>query len=128
MESEIFASAIARILDDNKAQDIVILNVSNVCSLSDYFIIATGSSTPHVRGLTETVRKKIKDIFKKLPIGAETEKTNRWNLLDYGDVVVHIMHKTERETYQIEKFWSHAMTLERDVWEEKSKEYAKYEN
>ena len=51
-----------------------------------------------------------------------------WILLDYGDVVVHIMHKTERETYQIEKFWSHAMTLERDVWEEKSKEYAKYEN
>ena len=128
MESEIFASTIARILDDNKAQDVVILNVSNVCSLSDYFIIATGTSTPHVRGLTETVRKKVKDIFKRLPVGAETEKSNRWNLLDYGEVVVHIMHPVERETYKIEKFWSHAMTLEREVWEEKSKPYAKYED
>lgn len=127
VSSEKFASAIARILDDNKAQDIVILNVSNVCSLSDFFIIATGSSTPHVRGLTETVKKKIKDIFKKIPQGNETEKQNTWNLLDYGEVVVHIMHPTQRETYKIEKFWSHALTLEREIWEEQSKEYAQYE-
>ncbi|MBQ8848178.1 MAG: ribosome silencing factor [Candidatus Gastranaerophilales bacterium] len=125
--SEKFASVIARILDDNKAQDIVILNVSNVCSLSDYFIIATGNSTPQVRGLTETIRKKVKDIFKRLPIGLETEKQNSWNLLDYGEVVVHIMHTTQRETYKIEKFWSHALTLDRETWEENSKEYSIYE-
>ncbi len=126
--SEKFASVIARILDDNKAQDIVILNVSNVCSLSDYFIIAQGTSTSQIRGLTETVRKKIKDIFKRLPIGIEIEKQNRWNLLDYGEVVVHIMHAVERENYKIEKFWSHAMTLDRKIWEENSKEFATYEN
>ena len=125
--SEKFASVIARILDDNKAQDIVILNVSNVCSLSDYFIIATGNSTPQVRGLTETIRKKVKDLFKRLPIGLETEKQNSWNLLDYGEVVVHIMHTTQRETYKIEKFWSHALTLDRETWEENSKEYSIYE-
>ena len=128
LTSEKLASIIARILDDYKAQDIVILNVANVCSLSDYFIIANGSSTPHVRGLTETVRKKIKDIFKRLPMGEETEKQNRWNLLDYGEVVVHIMHPVERENYKIEKFWSHALTLDRKVWEEQSKEYSKYES
>lgn len=126
--SKKFASAIARFLDDNKAQDVVILNVSNVCSLSDYFIIATGNSTPQVRGLTETLRKKIKDIFKRFPLGEETEKTNKWNLLDYGEVVVHIMHPEQRETYKIEKFWSHALTLDRAEWEEESKEFAKYEN
>ena len=76
-------------------KDIVILNVANVSSLSDYFIIATGNSTPQVRGLTETIRKKVKDIFKRLPIGLETEKPNSWNLLDYGEVVVHIMHTTQ---------------------------------
>ena len=126
--SEKFASIIARILDDNKAQDIVILNVSNVCSLSDYFIIATGSSTPHVRGLTEIVRKKIKDIFKRIPQGEEKENQNRWNLMDYGEVVVHIMHSVERENYKIEKFWSHALTLDREVWEKQSEEYSMYEN
>ena len=125
--SEKLASVIARILDDNKAQDVVILNVANVCSLSDYFIIATGSSTPQVRGLTETVKKKVKDIFKRIPLGNATERANRWNLLDYGEVVVHIMHYVERENYQIEKFWSHAMTLDRQTWEENSKEFAMYE-
>ena len=125
--SEKLACAIARILDDNKAIDVAILNVASVCSLSDYFIIATGTSTTQVRGLTETLKKKIKDIFKKLPIGTEIERSNRWNLLDYGEVVVHIMHKVERENYQIEKFWSHAMKLDREVWEENSKEFAMYE-
>ncbi|MBR2069102.1 MAG: ribosome silencing factor [Candidatus Gastranaerophilales bacterium] len=125
--SEKFASVIARILDDNKAQDIVILNVANVCSLSDYFIIATGTSTPQVRGLTEIIKKKIKEIFKRIPIGNETERANRWNLLDYGEVVVHIMHPVERENYQIEKFWSHAMKVDREQWEENSKEFALYE-
>jgi len=124
--SEKLASVIARILDDNKALDVVILNVARVCSLSDYFIIATGTSTSQVRGLTETLRKKIKDIFKRIPIGVETERTNRWNLLDYGEVVVHIMHSAERENYQIEKFWSHAMKVSRETWEENSKEFAKY--
>ena len=125
--SEKLASATARILDDNKAIDVVILNVSSVCSLSDYFIIATGTSSTQVRGLTEIVKKKIKEIFKRLPIGSETERANRWNLLDYGEVVVHIMHSIERENYQIEKFWSHAMKVPRETWEENSKEFAKYQ-
>ena len=125
--SEKFASVIARILDDNKAKDIVILNVENVCSLSDFFIIATGSSTPHVRALTENIRKKIKDIFKRLPLGEESERLSKWNLLDYGEVVIHIMNQEQRDTYKIEKFWSHALTLERETWEEMSKEFAQYE-
>ncbi len=128
METTKLASAIARILDDSKADDIVILDVKNVCSLSDYFIIATGSSNTLVRGLTETVRKKIKDIFKRIPIGEEIEKLNKWNLLDYGDVVVHIMTSEQRENYKIEKFWSHALTLNRESWLELSKEYSMYEN
>ena len=90
--SEKFASTIARILDDNKAKDIVILNVANVSSLSDYFIIATGSATPHIKALTENLRKKIKDIFKRLPMGEESERLSKWNLLDYGEVVVHIIN------------------------------------
>ncbi len=125
--SEKFASAIARFLDDNKAKDIVILNVSNVCSLSDYFIIATGSSTPHIRALTENLRKKLKDVFKRLPLGEESERMSKWNLLDYGEVVVHIMTQEQRDIYKIEKFWSHALTLDREVWEEQSKEFAQYE-
>ena len=51
---------------------------------------------------------------------------NRWNLLDYGDVVVHILHKEERETYAIEKFWNHAFRVDREKWEKDSQEYSEY--
>ncbi len=121
------ASVAARILDDNKALDIVILNVSNVSVLSDYFVIAGANSTPQVKGLTNNVRGKIKDILSRTPRGDETDAKNTWNLLDYGDVVVHIMHKDQRENYKIEKFWNHALMVDRSVWEKESKEYAIYE-
>ncbi len=128
ISSKKLSCAIARILDDNKAKDVVILNVSNVSVLSDYFVIASATSTPQVKGLTNNVREKIKELFKKLPSGIESDTKNTWNLIDYGDVVVHIMHYEQRETYQIEKFWNHALKVERTVWEEESKEFSLYEN
>lgn len=128
ISSKKLASVTARILDDNKAKDIVILNVSNVSVLSDYFVIATAVSTSQVKGLTNNLREKIKEFFQRIPKGSENDAKNSWNLLDYGDVVVHIMHFEQRETYKIEKFWSHALKIEREIWEEESKEFAVYEN
>lgn len=125
--SKKLASTAARILDDNKASDIVILNVANVCVLSDYFVIASGLSTTQVKGLTSALREKIKELFGRIPSGDENDIKNRWNLLDYGDVVVHIMHAEQRDAYALEKFWNHAFKVERPVWEEESKEFAKYE-
>ena len=51
---------------------------------------------------------------------------NRWNLLDYGDVIVHVLHKEERETYALERFWSHAYCMDEAEWKEKSKDYTDY--
>ena len=127
LSSRKLSCVIARILDDNKGKDVVILNVSNVSVLSDYFVIATATSTPQVKGLTGNVRDKIKEITGRTPKGVENDSKNTWNLLDYGDVVVHIMHYEQRETYQIEKFWNHALKVDRETWEEESKEYALYE-
>ena len=56
----------------------------------------------------------------------ENDAKNRWNLLDYGDVIVHILHREERETYAIERFWNHAYCMEEKEWKEKSKEYTDY--
>ncbi len=124
--SKKLVSTIARILDDNKGKDIVILNVANVSVLSDYFVIVTANSTPQVKGLTENVKDKIKELFDRIPQGKENDAKNRWNLLDYGDVVVHIMHFEQRELYQIEKFWNHALKMDRETWEKESLEFAKY--
>ena len=126
ISSKKLASVVARILDDSKALDIVILNVANVCVLSDYFVIASAQSSTQVKGLTSTVREKIKEHFGRIPSGDENDLKNRWNLLDYGDVVVHILHKEEREMYAIEKFWSNAFSIPEDEWKKLSEEYKQY--
>ena len=124
--SDKFVSVIARILDDRKAQDIRILNISNISVLADYFVICSSDSPTHVKALTGYVREKIKDLFSRIPIGEENDNKNRWNLLDYGDVIVHVLHKEERETYALERFWNHAYCMDENEWKEKSKEFSDY--
>ena len=126
VSSKKLSSIIARVLDDKKAVDISVLNVANVCVLSDYFVIASATSTTQVKGLTSSLREKIKELFGRIPNGDENDLKNRWNLLDYGDVIVHIMHTEVRESYALEKFWNHALKISREEWEEESKEYSRY--
>jgi len=111
-----FACTIARILDEKKGGDIKILNIGNVSVLADYFVICSGDSTTQVKALTDYVKAKVKEIFQRKPCGDEKDEKNHWHLADYGDVVVHVLHKEERETYAIEKFWSHAFTVEEEKW------------
>lgn len=126
VESKKLASVIARILDDKQAKNIVILSISGVSVITDYFVIASGTSSTQVKALTGSVREKVKELFGRIPHGSENDDKNRWNLLDYGEVVVHIMHEEQRETYALEKFWNHALKLGREVWEKESEEYKVY--
>ncbi|MBQ8459507.1 ribosome silencing factor [bacterium] len=126
IDSKKFACIVAQFLDDKLGKDITILNISNVSSLADYFVIVTGDSTPHVKALMETVKDRVKLAFSRLPVRQENDAKNRWNLIDYGDVVVHILHKEERETYAIEKFWNHAFSIVEDEWRDISKDYSEY--
>ena len=77
--------------------------------------------------MSNNVYAKIKELFNRIPNGEENDMKNRWNLLDYGDVIVHVLHREERETYAIEKFWNHALRISEENWKEQSKEYATYE-
>ena len=126
ISSHKLACAVAQFLDDKLAKDITILNISHVSSLADYFVIASGDSTPQVKSLLENTKEKVKSVFKRLPVRSERDQKNRWNLLDYGDVVVHILHKEERETYALEKFWSHAFSITEDEWRKEAKEFSEY--
>lgn len=125
-DSKKLACVIARALDDKLGKDITILNISNVSSLADYFVIVTGDSTPQVKALMNNTKEKIKEIFSRSPLRMENDAKNRWNLLDYGDVVVHILHRDERETYAIEKFWNNAFSVSEQEWKELSKEYKEF--
>ena len=120
------ACIIARVLEDKIAKDISILNISNVSSFADYFVICSAQSNTQVKALTENLADKIKKTFQRLPHGRENDVKNRWNLIDYGDVVVHILHQEDRDAYAIEKFWNHAFSIPRETWLKESEEYSEY--
>lgn len=126
LDSKLLASVIARALDEKLGKDITILNISNVSSLADYFVIVTGDSTPQVKALMNNTKERIKELFSRSPVRFENDAKNRWNLFDYGDVVVHILHKEERQTYAIEKFWSNAFSIPEDEWKKLSEEYKEF--
>lgn len=120
------ACVIARILDEKLGKDISILNISHVSSFADYFVIVSGDVSTQVKALTNAVKLKMKDYFSLQPLRIEQDQKNRWNLVDYGSVIVHILQKDERETYAIEKFWNHAFSVSEDEWMKESEEYSEY--
>lgn len=122
------ACVIARVLDEKLGKDITILNISHVSSFADYFVIASGDVSTQVKALTNSVKLKIKDYFSLQPLRFEQDAKNRWNLLDYGEVVVHVLQKEERENYAIEKFWNHAFSVSEQEWKNESEEYSEYIN
>ena len=123
-----FACVVARILYEKIASNISILNISNVSSFADYFVICSAQTSTQVKALTENLSEKVKNTFSRLPLGKENDDKNRWNLIDYGDVVVHILKDEERDTYAIEKFWNHAYNIPKETWLKESVEYSEYEN
>ena len=126
LSSHKFACILARFLDDKIAKDISILNISNVSSFADYFVICSAQTNTQVKALTENLTDKVKQTLSRLPIGKENDLKNRWNLIDYGDVVVHILHQDDRDAYAIEKFWNHAFSIPRETWIKESEEYSDY--
>ncbi|MGN0173540.1 MAG: ribosome silencing factor [Acutalibacteraceae bacterium] len=90
-------------LDSKKAYDIKVIKVDDLTILGDYFVIATGSSSTQVKALADEVDEKMSEN------GIEPNhiegKTSGWILLDYGDVVIHVLGRNEREFYSLEKIW-----------------------
>ena len=91
-------------LDDAKAQDIVTLNVKRLTTIADTMIIASGTSTRHVKSIANSVREAAKAAINR-PVKMEGENVSEWILVDAGDVIVHIMVPQTREFYELEKLW-----------------------
>ena len=105
MNSEQLCTLIVEALDDIKAQDITKLDVRKMTSVTDYMIVASGTSNRHVKALVENVAEKAKEAGHK-PIGVEGEEGGEWVLLDLQDTLVHVMLPKVREFYNLEKLWS----------------------
>lgn len=109
------ASLAANLAESKKASDTLMLDTGKVSYLADYFVICSGDSPAQIRSIADEIDKA----FKKrgqVRLGTEQDKTYRWCLLDYGDVIIHVMHRNERQYYQLENFWSHAAIVPSEKW------------
>ena len=97
----------AALCQDMKANDVVLLNLQGVTDMTDYFVIASGTSDTHVRSIGEHLISELKKEGIRVH-HVEGVQQGRWVLLDFVDFVVHIFHPTLRSFYQIERLWSDA--------------------
>ena len=107
LTSEEVAKLAIAALEDVKAQDIVSINVREKTSVTDFMVIASGSSSRHVKSLVDNVLEKVKEQGVR-PLGSEGLDTGEGALLDLGDVVVHVMLPTARQFYDLERLWQGA--------------------
>lgn len=91
-------------LEDLKAQDITVLNISKVSSFADYMLISTGTSKQHVRSIASHVYQTAKHGEGNV-LGIEGQETGEWVLIDLGNIIVHVMLQSARDYYQLEKLW-----------------------
>jgi ribosome-associated protein len=105
------AALIVEAAHERKADDVIGLDVRQISSFADTFIIATGTSDRHVRSVADSVEAALK-AHGDPPMGIEGQDEGRWILVDCGDTIVHIFQREIRDHYDLERLWSDAPSLE----------------
>ena len=106
---------IAKVLDEKKAIDITAIKTEEITIVSDYFVIASGTSNTHAKSLADDVEYEIKQRFGIDPEHIEGRATG-WILLDYGDIIVHVFIKDSRAFYNLDKMWSDGEEIDISEW------------
>jgi ribosome-associated protein len=107
MQNDSLAQLAVSALEDMKGTDITIIDVRGKTSVTDFMVIASGTSSRHVKSLAENVLEKVKEQGVR-PLGSEGLDGGEWALLDLGDVVVHVMQVPTRQFYDLERLWQGA--------------------
>jgi ribosome-associated protein len=108
MDSRKLALLCRELADDKKAEDIVVLDVRKVSTVTDYFVIATGTSEPHLRAIRDEISDGLQEQCALQPHAVDGSLQTAWLVLDYFDVIVHIMRPDLRERYNLEGLWNDA--------------------
>jgi len=108
MDSRKLALLCRELADNKKADDIVILDVRELSSVTDYFVIASGSSEPHLRAIVDEITDKLREDFDLRPKAVDGTLQAAWIVLDYFDVIVHVMRQDVRDRYDLETLWGDA--------------------
>ena len=104
----------ARLAAENKARDVVVMDLTGVTPLYDYFVIATGSSRRQIHNLAEEIDSAMAAAGNKR-LGIEGYEAAKWVVQDYGDIVVHVFDKETRDYYELEEFWADGPKLDWQV-------------
>jgi ribosome-associated protein len=104
-ESLELATAIARIIDDKKGTDIIVLPVGDVVGITEYFVVASASNARLVGAVTDAVLGEFRESLGRGPLRSEGTREKQWVLIDYGDVVVHVFVDDARRFYEIERLY-----------------------
>lgn len=106
----------ANIANEKKGENILLLDVSKLTVISDYFLIITAKSSPQIEAISKHIEEALSNLDCKL-ISKEGFVGSNWVVLDFGNIIVHIMIEKERNYYKLEKFWSNAEIIEKKKWE-----------
>lgn len=107
MESTEIAHYCREALLDKKAEEVVLLDMREISSFCDYFLICTGTSEPHLKAIASNVEMRMKELG-QLPRGREGVYSSHWVVVDYGDVIVHVFRADVRHHYALERLWGDA--------------------
>jgi ribosome-associated protein len=113
------AVAAACFAEDIKAEEIVLLDVSEVSSITDFFVICSGTSTPHLKAIAREVRAGMSEAHAVKPSMADGDHESQWVVLDYGIMMVHAFHPEKRDLYALEDLWGDAKKIDWQALAEK---------
>jgi ribosome-associated protein len=102
------ALSAARAAEEKKGGDIVLLEVSQVSTLADYFLLVSGYSLTQVRAIARAIEEQVWDEWQQAPRRIEGQESGSWVLIDYADLIVHVLMQEERDYYGLESFWAQA--------------------
>ena len=108
MDSRKLALLCRELADNKKAEDITILDVRELSSVTDYFVVASGTSEPHLRAIVDEITDKLREDHELRAKAVDGTYHAAWVVLDYFDVVVHVMRTDIRERYDLETLWGDA--------------------
>jgi len=108
MDSRKLALLCREFADNKKAEDIIILDVRKISSVTDYFVIASGTSEPHLRAIVDEITDQLRQEYNLRPRAVDGTVHGAWVVLDFFDVIVHIMRQDVRERYDLEGLWGDA--------------------
>jgi ribosome-associated protein len=108
MDSKKLALLCREFADNKKAEDLVVLDVRKLSSVTDYFVIATGTSEPHLHAILDEITDRLRDEHDERPRAVDGTAHGAWVVLDFFDVIVHVMRADVRERYDLESLWGDA--------------------